>query len=614
MDIETGEMAQCKRMLSEHRSEHRAVKCDRELSAQIIQCSRVNENLCREAEAGRIHGEGVYENGFWTPSFGGHRINLQQSFKFVPSIVPCCPFDYFPDGEPLIETWDMVSPGLALNGQRPWDTQFIYLRASIFSQLLCAEKDILGNYQREYEQAKSLGGIWGLSGKWGEPNRLSAGNWHQDDSWLTTFGDSGSNCALVFDENGCPRYGIALLTTDTGTLILPYRYLKRENWGPRRVFFPPEEDITIWGANRIAAPETSAVVLTCAPYLQANSLPDYLAVGCLPGGTDSIVATDFSILKNKECIVPFDSDDNYSIEFAARLLARLREMFISPYIIQENEQPKEIKLSKFSQLVSQHGIFVPEEIRNDYLGDITEAVASYVPIPVINGFWNAGDMIAIDADESIMPLITSHFAKALSVGSYLFDNLVEITQKFPTALFVDNKTASAAYHCRGTSAKICDTRFLDGPDNELLARFKTLIGSSRIVIFTTKTFKQFDEIINYCRRREITVMVVLPPDDSENRKRVSRMADKTISAKLIGGNSGRAVAVDLNGYLSVEAIFDNQGQLTSARELSFEKHEQVNPTKSIPAAPPSFELSEDQKKLPPEKRLAQLKLQMQASK
>ncbi len=523
--------------------------CNYRASNLLVLMSRVNEHLCYEAERGRVHGGGCIVNQRWILSGGDTQLVLHHGEQGTTSKDIGYPFDSYSGGEPLIEVhWNATKESciLPMNGGACWNTPFPYLRASVYPQPFGRQRDDLGFYLAEYQQAVTLGEKWGLTDRWGDTNRLAEGNWHEDDSLLTTKGDSAGLHYLIFGANGIPQYAVELLSTPDGVLILPYRYLKREGFcGPRRVFFPPEKDIAVWGAHRIASPAVENVVLTNNPciLLGTRNLPMTFSVGCLLGGASSVAKSDLAVLRGKNCILPlFDTSDLQSqLDFVMKVAARLRKMYITPQFVQipspysrifdapqdgqpfEEPEVTELSLSALCALANRCQIFVPEELRSDYLGDITSLIESKSPDSVIPELFQLGDVLAAEVrEDELMPMLTAHLARCFQNGNDVFPKLWRVERAFHTTVFVDGVQDKTAQALRGTGVRVCDVRFASAPENERLEMFRGVIAPTQIVLFASfelwEHAEAFLEVLRWCRQNEVAAILLTPEKGGANRE------------------------------------------------------------------------------------------------
>ena len=78
------------------------------------------------------------------------------------------------------------------------------------------------------------------------------------------------------------------------------------------------------------------------------------------------------------------------MEFALKLSARLRREYLIPHIVVPGGYGMtEISLEALAKLGRRHDLFIPEELDCEYLGDLTEAIASGSITPVIENVLNS---------------------------------------------------------------------------------------------------------------------------------------------------------------------------------------------------------------------------------
>jgi len=611
--------------------------CKRQASNNVILASRVNQALCDEAEAGRAHGGTSIDGDCLIIDGSGIRIHLNFACRLGCGLIfPGNPFDFVPDGEPLIEARSVDFRGIPsnspLNGQFPWNTQNIYLRASVYSKSIIIQPDVLGFDFTEYQQAEVLGGAWGLSGNLGDKNRICEGNWHLDDSLLTTRGDSNSVNYLVCDARNIPQYAIQLLPTPMGILLLPYRYLKRKGYiGPRRVFFAPEENIAIWGAEKIAQPHITDVILCFDPAMMFGLFPNGIAPGCIPGGASGVDKSNFAPFRGKRVwLTLLNEFDKEEVNYVIKCVAQLRKKLISVSCIRlignrnlgyldlqgkrfygfrlDNCRVEELTLPELCKLAEQHDIFVPEELKADYLGDITATVNAHKAVPVIAGLFSLGDSVLLEIqDEFIVSMLIAHWARSINSGTAIFPGLWE-NGLFASVVFVDHPTDIVAGYLRNSGVRICDSRFVDASPEEWLNVFQAVVGTAQGVFFTGYEVwahpTVFLEAIQWCRRNRKAVIILPTGDDSALLKKVRHMTSKVISASRIDGNNGVNVGISAQGIASVAATFSSNGYFLSAKALSTDQEEQVVNHQVIPSMPYDTTRLKDLTELPPEKKLA----------
>ncbi len=610
------------------------LNCNRQTSNDVILASRVNQALCDEAEAGRAHGGTSIDGDYLKIDGNWIRINLNSAYRLDWGFYcPGYPFDFFPGGEPLIEDRNVDFLGMhpPLNGQVPWNTQNIYLRASVYSTSIFIQPDVLGFYFTEYQQAEALGGAWGLSGNVGDKNRINEGNWHDDDSLLTTQGDSSGVTFLVRDAMNQPQYLIELLPIPKGTLLLPYRYLKRKGYiGPRRVFFAPEKDIEIWGAFQIAQPHITDVILCYDPGMMFLNYPENVAVGCIPGGASAVYKSNFAPFRGKRVLLTlFNTLDKEEVNYVIKCFAQLRKNLISviclkvdgtqilgDYNLQgknfmgswfTNFKTEKLTIEQLRKFADQLNIFTPEEFSSDYLGDITERVNAHEAVPVITGLFNSDDIVFLDTqDEPIGPMLIALFARTLNTGTAIFPGLWA-NGHFASVVFVDHPTDMVAGYLRNSGVHIGDSRFIDALPEERLNVFQAVVGTAQVVFFAGyEVWAQptvFLDAIRWCRRNRKAV-IIMPTDDSALLKKVRHMTSKVISVRRIDGDNEITVSITASGITSIAASFASNGDFLSAKALSTDQEGQVVNHHVIPSMPYDTNRFKDLAELPPEKKLA----------
>lgn len=610
---------------------------DRLKSSEIIQKSRVNQILCDEAEAGRAHGNASIYNGCLITGDGTIVIHLNTSYCLqYGDITSSYPFDLYTGGEPLIEGLNVNYYGTntsILNGKGfPWNTGEIYLRASVSSNPQFFQNDnyCLKLLAIENQQVKALGKTWNLSGDWGEQNRLREGNWHFDDSILTTKGDSNAFCHIVKDETNIAQYVIELLSTGLATtLLLPYRYLKRPNFiGPRRVFFAPEENIAIWGADKIIQPDVTDVIISFDPGIMFLNYPNHITPGCIPGGVSAIAKTNFAPLRGKQIhLMLFNQENKEEVNYVLKCLAKLRKndfpvqclkvngnTYDGEYILPNkafwgtyhyNCKAEKIEIEQLRKLANQHNIFIPDELSSDFRGDITEIVKSRKEVSVATDVFNLGDIVLLNTqDKDIASKMITHFARSIGSGTAIFPKLWHNNQ-FNPVVFVDHLTDPVAkYLCR-SGVPICDSRFIDASAEDWPNDFKFLVKTAQVVFFAGYDVwdkpERFIEVIRWCRDTDRAV-VVLSIDDTAIQKKLRSLISQKIDAKYIDGGDGINIGISVSGATSVAARFNPNGELINAEKLS--PGQSTTKTQAIPSKPYNEHKYDNMKNLPVEKRHA----------
>jgi len=437
-------------------------------SELIITASRVDQALCDEMERGRFHGCGSIENGDWVSPARTSRMKLNKGFDLEQTqIVLGAILNRYPGGEPLIEAgW----PPMPVNGTPQFAVPFPYLSASIGGRSGLDTVDFFNISDMEYRQAEALAEKFGLNGKWGYANRLSGDHlWHEDFSKLTFVGDN-CFCTPVFAVDNQPQYIVEVFNMPEGVLPLPACYLRRSDFpGPRRDFFPPEKDIAIW-YNRKIDDSVRDVVISANPFFVMNCIEsETTAAGCLPGGASSVAKTDISTLRSRHVRQVCNPEDRIDLETTVKMTARLRhECIASEIIFHEGTTERFFKadLGELCYMARGHNIFIPEELRPEYLGDVTAVVKDYVSSPIVENLVYYREATFIHA-QSLPP----HAILAAITG-------IPVVGK-NSAVFVGDEPPLKLKDLRG---KIMRCDFLRRASEEHLPLFRKLTAGAGVII------------------------------------------------------------------------------------------------------------------------------------
>lgn len=557
---------------------------------EIIQASRIDQALCDEAEHGRIHGHGILDNGYWMLHGGQIRICLNQGCRLAwGRQFGGWTLDCFSGGNPLIE--ECVFHGSCPLNETLSSIQFPYLWASAGADRWSV-RDPFGLTVFECQQAAVLGARWDLGGNWGEANRLPGdSNWHEDISLLTTFGDINGKQHLVYDATGNPQYAVEIVECWPCSYLLPYRYLKRPGfWGPRRVFFPPEEEIAIWYL-RLPDKNIKNIILTMEPYLMLanNFLSIDTVIGTLPGGASSICKTDFTTLHGKECWIPVWAENNrQEVEFALKLSARLRREYLIPHIVVPGGYGMtEISLEALAKLGRRHDLFIPEELDCEYLGDLTEAIASGSITPVIENVLNEGEAVLL-REHGLPPLLlASHIAFQAKRGKAIFGKHWKTCKATETLLFIDACDRNRLLRSK-SGYRVYDCRFCELPQKECLRAFCSFIETAGLVIFAAPELLSDHtgicvDVIHICLTRRIGVLIL---SENELPRKLERLVMKTITASRQAGQNLTIALTGDDKIVPLEVEFDADGECRNVRMISEEKREFLNSSTAVPSLPP----------------------------
>ena len=500
----------------------------------IIRVSRVDQAECDEMERGRLHGCGSIENGDWVSPARTSRMKLNKGFDLAQAqIAPCTILNRYPGGEPLIEAgW----PPMPVNGTPQFAVPFPYLSASIGGRSCLDTVDFFNISDMEYRQAEALAVKFGLNGKWGCANRLPGDHhWHEDHSTLTFVGD---NCFYtpVYAADNQPQYIVELFNMPEETLILPACYLRRSGfWGPRRVFFPPEENIAIW-YNRKIDDSVRDIVISANPYFVMNGIEaETTAAGCLPGGASSVPKTDISTLRSRHVGLVCNPEDRLDLETTVKMTARLRHEYITPEIVFHEgttERFVSVNLEALCDAASRHDIFIPEELRRDYLGDVTVVVKDYVSSPIVENLVYFREATFIHAQNLPPYAILTAITGIPAIGE-------------SSAIFVGDEPP---LKLKDLTGKIMRCDFLQRPPEEHLPLFGKLTAGVRTVVIANNELisKHTDTCVDILRSCAADGRGVIFVSRASLPGRLADMVSRELTAFVDDQDAGACVIADHN--------------------------------------------------------------------
>ena len=324
--------------------------------------------------------------------------------------------------------------------------------------------------------------------------------------------------------------------------------------------------------------------------LENNELPIDSAIGCLPGGTPSISKTDFTTLRRKKCwILIWTESNGWEVEFAVKLSARLRREYLFPHIVVSNEYGMtEISLAALAKLARRHDIFVPKELRDEYLGDLTESVAVGSITPVIENVLNGGEAVLIREHDLPPLLLASHIASLAERGKNIFGKYWRTTKATETLLFIDYCDRNRLLRYK-SGYKIYDCRFCELPPEERLRAFSSFIETAGLVIFATQELLLDHtgiciDAIRTCLDRKIGVLIL---SGNELPRELECLVIKTIVASRLAGNNNLTVSlISDDGIVPLEVKLDADGECLETKMISEKKREFLDSSAAIPSLPP----------------------------
>ena len=177
-----------------------------EQSEKIIMLSQVDQALCDEAEAGRIHGQGSFWDNCWVN--GGIRIKLHTQW-YSCGTSGLIPLGYWEPatGMPCIEYISQYGSPDYLNNHPAWNTRFPYLRMSTDFHVIYEPVVYGGVTQPEVDNATVLCKKFELSGCWGGKNRVAENSNWSEDKTVNKFGFAGGWSRLILtDADNIPMH------------------------------------------------------------------------------------------------------------------------------------------------------------------------------------------------------------------------------------------------------------------------------------------------------------------------------------------------------------------------------------------------------------------------
>jgi len=513
------------------------------ISEETIMFSQVDQALCDEAEAGRIHGGGVFSQGYW--ECGTTRLNLHRPWY------PCecnmlLPYGTFASsGQPYIEKSEWGGYVSCLNGTPLGHTQFIYLRMATSSNM-------------ELSNALVLREKFGLSGGWGGKNRVAEkSNWYEDKTLQNYPYDRGWTREFVYNSEGIPSHSIIWRRNGDEVIILPEMILRRPGFGPRRVFMAPE---TIHYPIKRGKGFSGTINVTLS--LPKNDLVSDDLYLCYPGGEKAVGICDLTPLyqADKINLLILNKQGIEGWKFAMRFAARLRKENIAFTVkVLTGSECRELSLKEFRQCLHDQSLIVPEELSDDFGGSLNTFLESK-PSDLIPGVLGNGEAMFISG--TFCPEVA--FYLAASIGSGCWDGRWQsLKHCCQVTLFADKYNLG----------RIANTEIPAGVDvrsgNVSLADAKQFVKDRDLVILASQDMQsdksRCHELLKFCLEHDISVVVFAETADTF----VSQVAGRFYEL-----NCQLNAAVRQYTFGSAETRFGvsftltSQGKLASCRDLS----------------------------------------------
>ena len=531
-----------------------------ELSETTIMLSQVDQALCDEAEAGRIHGNGVFSQGYW--ECGATRLNLHR--PWYPGGCNMLPqYENFasPSGQPYIEKAELGGYASCLNNTLAWNTNFIYLQMSTGIWLdIYPFSSLEPSDNMELSPMLVLRDKFSLSGCWGGKNRVAEkSNWYEDKTLQNYPDDKGWTRELVYNSEGIPSHSIIWQRNGDEVIVLPETILRRPEFGPRRGF---------WLSEPIHYPicrgkAVSGIVNVTLSLPKNGLLSDDLFL-CYPGGANAVGICDLSLIRRakKVNLLILNKQGIEGWKFAMLFAARLRKEHISFSIKLLNWNKHEVlSLKKFRKHLHAKSLIIPEELNDDF-GGCLNAYMEHKRRDLIPGILGKGETMLITGEHSVEVA----FYLATSVKHGCWDGGWRAAKRnCKVALFADR------YDLR----KIEKVKIPTGVDirsgDILLENAKQAVSKCSLVIFASQAMRndkaRFIEILDFCLKQDISAIVFSTKTDSfleQNARRFYSIRHSSDNYTLASQQEKFGVRFSLNG----------KGQLASCCNL--EEHEIVD--------------------------------------
>lgn len=247
----------------------------------------------------------------------------------------------------------------------------------------------------------------------------------------------------------------------------------------------------------------------------------------------------------------------------------------------------EIPLEALAKLARQHDLFVPEELDCEYLGDLTEAIASGSITPVIENVLNEGEAVLL-REHGLPPLLlASHIASQAERGKAIFGKHWKTCKATETLLFIDACDRNRQLHYK-SGYRVYDCRFCELPSEECLRAFRSFIETARLVIFAAPELLSDHtgicvDVIRICLTRKIGVLIL---SENELPRKLERLVMKTITASRYAGQNLTIALTGDDKIVPLEVEFDADGECRSVQIISEEKREFLNSSTAVPSLPP----------------------------
>ena len=523
------------------------------ISETTIMLSQVDQALCDEAEAGRIHGNGVFCQGYW--ECGTTRLNLHRPWYHCDCNMLSPNGGFAFPGQPYIEKAEWGGYTCCLNNTLAWNTNFIYL---LMATGILFFISVEPSDNMELSHILVLRDRFSLSGCWGGKNRAAEkSNWYEDKTLQNYPYDRGWTRELVHNSEGIPSHSIIWQRNGDEVVILPETILRRPEFGLRRVFWLSEP--IHYPVRRGAG--ISGVVNVTLSLPKDGLFSDDLFL-CYPGGANAVGICDLSLIRRakKVNLLILNKQGREGWKFAMLFAARLRKEHISFSIKLLNGYKHEVlSLKKFRKHLHVQSLIIPEELSDDF-GGCLNAYMEYKRRDLIPGILGKGETMLITGEHSVKVA----FYLATSVKHGCWDGRWRSTKRnCKITLFADKYNLS----------KIIKVKIPAGMDirsgNVPLANAKQFVKDRNLVIFASQDMQsdksRYHELLKFCLEHDISVIVFAETADAF----VSQVAGRFYELNCRLNNAVRQYTFGSGETrFGINFTLTPQGQLASCCDLS----------------------------------------------
>ena len=538
---------------------------DVEQSEKIIMLSQVDQALCDEAEAGRIHGQGSFLDNCWVN--GCIRINLHTPWY------PCGTSRLIPWGDlepatgmPSIEGSNLPnSVPVCLNNEPAWNNIVPYLKMSTGCWLDHKVVTLGRATQSEVDNATVLCKKFELSGCWGGKNRVAENsNWYEDKTVQQSVCVWGWTRRILDDADGVPMHSVIYNINEDYAIILPEMILRRPSFEARRVFMAPSNiHYPIKYGNGVS----NVINVTLAlPKWDLASKDLYL---CYPGGANAVDIADLTLFyrASKINLLIVKKQGISGWKFAMRFAIRLRREHI-PFNIKllSGSQCSTLSLKQFRAQLTKQDLIAPEELSDDFGGSLNTFIERPRPA-LIKGVLGKGELMLIAGPHSI----DAAFYVATSVKHGCWDKRWKpIKRNCNVTIFADKYNLARLEKATIPAGVKIYSGTLSLPDCKRFAENSNLVILASEDMQSDKPSSQ--ELIKFCLNRGIAIIAFSEKPDAF----IDRVAGQKYSFDCRLNETEKEYRLaNMQDQFGVSFTLTSQGQLAECRDLTSKEYEQL---------------------------------------